>query len=116
MHASRAASRLGSSVVPTLDWQRRPQQGIDSFLAMQTWPKLIVALTWRGIRNPATGLALLRVGWRFRSRDWYRRFPFIPLPAREYLRWRMYTAYGDAQIVPTADDIVRYARWAVKDS
>jgi len=83
---------------------------------MQTWPKLIAALAWRGIRNPATGLALLRVGWRFRSRDWYRRFPFVPLPAREYMRWRMYTAYGNAQIVPPADDIVRYARWAVKDS
>jgi hypothetical protein len=37
-------------------------------------------------------------------------------PARDYMRWRMYTAYGDAQIVPPADDIVRYARWAVKDS
>jgi pimeloyl-ACP methyl ester carboxylesterase len=55
---------------------------------MHTWPKLIAALTWRGIRNPATGVALLRVGWRFRSRDWYRRFPFVPLPAREYVRWR----------------------------
>ena len=88
----------------------------DSFPAMQTWPKLIAALAWRGIRNPATGLALVRVGWRFRSRDWYRRFPFVPLPARDYMRWRMYTAYGDAQIVPPADDIVRYARWAVKDS
>jgi hypothetical protein len=32
------------------------------------------------------------------------------------MKWRMYTAYGDAQIVPPAEDIVRYARWAVKDS
>jgi hypothetical protein len=81
---------------------------------MASWLGLGARLTWRGIRNPQTGVALLRTGWRFRSRHWYRRFPFLPLPAREYLRWRMYTAYGDAQVVPPADDVVRYARWAVR--
>lgn len=72
-------------------------------------------LTWRGLRHPAIGLALVRVGWRFRARAWYRRFPFLPLPDATYLRWRMYTAYGDENAVPPADDIVRYARWAVRD-
>jgi hypothetical protein len=81
---------------------------------MQTWPKLVAALTWRGVRNPQTGLALLRVGWRFRRRDWYRRFPFLPLPATDYVRWRMYTAYGSEDAVPPADDVTRYARWAVR--
>ena len=80
----------------------------------QSWTKLIGALTWRAMRNPRTAVALMRVGWRFRSRDWYRRFPFLPMPDRQYLRWRMYTAYGDEQIVPAADDVVRYARWAVR--
>ena len=50
---------------------------------MATWLGLGLTLTARGIANPKTGAALLRVGWRFRSRDWYRRFPFLPLPARE---------------------------------
>jgi len=84
--------------------------------AMRSWSGLIATLAWRGIRHPATGVALLKVGWRFRTRGWYRQFPFLPLPARDYLRWRMYTAYGDESIVPPAEDIVRYARWAVKDS
>lgn len=26
---------------------------------------------------------------------WYRRFPFLPLPAESYLKWRLYTAYGE---------------------
>jgi hypothetical protein len=26
----------------------------------------------------------------------------------------MYTAYGDEAIVPPVDDVVRYARWAVR--
>ena len=79
-----------------------------------SWLTLATALTLRGIKNPRTGLALLRVGWRFRSRRWFARFPFLPLPARDYLRWRMYTAYGDENAVPPADDVVRYARWAVR--
>jgi hypothetical protein len=86
------------------------------FFEMSSWMRLGLALTWRGIRNPKTGLALLRTGWRFRSRDWYRRFPFLPLPARDYLHWRMYTAYGDEETVPPAEDVVRYARWAVRKS
>ena len=28
-----------------------------------------------------------------------------------YLRWRMYTAYGDELAVPPAIDVVRFARW-----
>jgi hypothetical protein len=83
---------------------------------MSTWPRLVLALAWRGLLNPRTGAALLRVGWRFRARGWNRRFPFLPLPAGTYLRWRMYTAYGDEDIVPPVNDIVRYARWAVRDS
>lgn len=82
---------------------------------MASWPGLALTLAWRGIKNPATGLALLRVGWRFRRRDWYRRFPFMPVPDATYVKWRMYTAYGDEGIVPPANDVVRYARWAVRD-
>jgi len=55
---------------------------------------------------------LLRVAWRFRRRDWYRRPPFLPLPARDYVRWRMYTAYGDYDAIPSVEDVIRYARWA----
>jgi hypothetical protein len=81
---------------------------------MASWPGLVAKLGWRAVRDPRTAAALVRVGWRFRARGWYRRFPFLPLPSREYVQWRMYTAYGDADIVPPADDIVKYARWAVK--
>src|SRR5207237_9191884 len=60
-------------------------------------------------------IALVRVGWRFRRRAWYRRVPFLPLPSREYVRWRMHTAYGRDDAVPPADDVIRYARWATRD-
>jgi hypothetical protein len=75
----------------------------------------MLSLIARSVISPATGIALARVGWRFRSRDWYRRAPFLPLPDRTYVRWRMHTAYGRDDAVPSADDIVRYARWATQD-
>jgi hypothetical protein len=62
--------------------------------------------------RPRLALALVRVAWRFRSRHWFRRFPFLPLPAPAYVRWRMHTAYGDPNAVPPMRDIIRYARWA----
>lgn len=80
-----------------------------------SWLRLSLALAARGILNPPTAAALLQVAWRFRRRGWYGRFPFLPLPDREYVRWRMLTAYGDEDAVPPASDVVRYARWAVRD-
>ena len=74
-----------------------------------------MVLTLRGVRRPATAAALIRVGWRLGRRHWWRQFPFLPLPASEYVRWRMYTAYGDEDITPPADDVERYARWAVRN-
>jgi hypothetical protein len=78
------------------------------------WTRLLLTLAARSLRHPRTALALLRVGWRFRRRGWWRTPPFLPLPARDYVRWRLYTAYGDENAVPSADDIIRYARWAVR--
>jgi hypothetical protein len=79
------------------------------------WTRLSLTLALCAVRHPATGAALLRVAWRFRRRGWWRRPPFLPLPAVDYLRWRMHTAYGEYDAVPPADDVIRYARWAVRE-
>lgn len=81
------------------------------YISRMSWPRLFLTLTARSLVNPLLAIDLLRVAWRFRHRHWYRRFPFLPLPAVNYLRWRMYTAYGDEAAVPPADDIVAFARW-----
>jgi hypothetical protein len=81
-----------------------------------SWSRLTISLLGRCLRRPAIGLALLRVAWRFRRRHWYRQFPFLPLPARDYVRWRMHTAYGRDDAVPPVDDVIRYARWATRES
>jgi hypothetical protein len=76
--------------------------------------RLSFGLLGRSLRDPRIGLSLLRVAWRFRRRGWYRRFPFLPVPAADYLRWRMHTAYGRDEAVPPAGDVIRYAEWATR--
>jgi hypothetical protein len=48
--------------------------------------------------------------WRFVPRGWWRRPPFLPLPAREYLRFRLRTQYGAAG-EPDPSDVVTYLEW-----
>jgi hypothetical protein len=76
-----------------------------------SWPRLALTLALRAAVRPALAADLLRVAWRFRTRGWWRRPPFLPLPPAEYVRWRMHTAYGDEDAVPPAADVERYARW-----
>jgi hypothetical protein len=72
---------------------------------------LVLGLAWRALANPRVAADLLSLTWGMRSRRWYRTPPFLPLPPPEYLRWRMYTAYGDEDALPPVRDVLRYARW-----
>ena len=78
---------------------------------VRSWTSLSIALFARAAVNPRVALDLIALGWSMRRRRWYREPPFLPLPPPEYLRWRMLTAYGDEDAVPSADDVVRVARW-----
>src|SRR5688572_10497573 len=46
------------------------------------------------VRHFQIGWALACFYIRVIPGDWYRRFPFLPLPPNDYLRWRLRTAYG----------------------
>jgi hypothetical protein len=81
------------------------------YIPAVSWFSLVLTLALRALVNPALAVDLLRVGWRFRVRRWWARFPFLPVPSVRYIRWRMYTAYGDEDFVPPADDLIAYARW-----
>ncbi len=81
------------------------------YISLMPWLRLLLTLTMRGIVNPLLAIDLIRVAWRFRHRHWFRRFPFLPLPAISYVRWRLYTAYGEETAIPPAADVIAYARW-----
>lgn len=72
---------------------------------------MLLGLAGLALRRPRAGWALLRTGWRFRARGWYRRPPFLPLPPASYIAWRLHTAYGDEAHLPDADELQRYLDW-----
>ena len=72
-------------------------------------PFLLLAL-----RRPRLWPALLSAAWAFRPRDWYRKAPFLPLPSKAYMRWRLETAYGEPDAVPPADEIARFVTWSAE--
>lgn len=63
------------------------------------------------IRRPDLWGTAVRQGWRMVPRRWWRRRPFLPLPSRDYLRFRMLTQYGAADARPVAGDVVSYLEW-----
>lgn len=76
-----------------------------------TWGGLVARLIPRALASPRLAVDLLRAAWAFRRRTWWRRAPFLPLPDGDYLRWRMYTAYGREDAVPPLEDVIGFARW-----
>ena len=72
-----------------------------------------------GWTSAATAVALkphlwptaLRQMFRLAPRGWWRRKPFLPLPDRDYLRFRLQTQYGDASHEPIPYDLVAYLEW-----
>lgn len=68
------------------------------------------------LRRPLLLGPLLHAAWRFRARGWYRRPPFLPLPPRSYLEWRLETAFGASDALPSPGQTERYLRWTRRAS
>jgi hypothetical protein len=61
------------------------------------------------VRPALWGVALRSVG-RLARPAWWRRKPFLPIPDRAYLRFRLETQYG-ADGAPAPRDLATYLRW-----
>ena len=71
---------------------------------------------WRAIaavaRHPSVWATALRQAFVLAAPGWWHRRPFLPLPAPEYLRFRLQTAYGgEGDGDPDPDDLLTYLRW-----
>jgi hypothetical protein len=68
-------------------------------------------------RHPTLWAVGLRQMFVLARPGWWRRPPFLPLPAPDYLRFRLETAYGTAGTGSggdrpvEAEDLVAYLRW-----
>jgi len=61
--------------------------------------------TISAVRHLKIAWALLRFYGRAVPGDWYRKFPFLPIPPRDYIQWRLHTAYGQRR--PPLGTVVR---------
>ena len=57
------------------------------------------------LKHFAIAWALLRFYFRLTPSDWYRKPPFIPVPPRTYINWRLRTAYGKYR--PSWQEVLR---------
>ena len=62
-------------------------------------------------RHPRLWPVAVRQWRRMTPTGWWRRAPFLPLPSREYLRFRLLTQYGDSEAHASAADVVNYLTW-----
>ena len=70
---------------------------------------------------PAVRAVLVRPGlWPIAARvyvdhvpdRWWSRRPFVPVPDRAWLRFRLQTQYGDADATPAPADLVTWLEWS----
>jgi hypothetical protein len=70
--------------------------------------RLVLGLAVR----PRLWSTALAQGVRLAPRRWWARFPFLPLPAGEYLAFRLATQYGGGrERAPEMSDVIDYLEW-----
>lgn len=63
------------------------------------------------VRHPGLWPEAIRSLFALAPRKWWTRAPFLPIPDRDYLSWRIVTAYGNADSDLQGEDLVAYLRW-----
>lgn len=63
------------------------------------------------LRHPPLWGEALRSWVAFTPSGWWKRAPFLPIPRRAYVRWRLQTAYGTADHAPEPNDVIRFLEW-----
>jgi len=78
-----------------------------------SWAPVVAAAAARPVLWPTA----IRQAWRLAPDGWWRRAPWLPVPTRDYLRFRHVTQYGGhlppgARVpAPEARDVVSYLLW-----
>ena len=63
------------------------------------------------IRHPHLLVEAVRAFVAFTPRDWWRHAPYLPVPRRIYLQWRIQTAYGATDADIQSADLIDYLKW-----
>ena len=63
------------------------------------------------LRQPRLWATAVRQVRRMAPEGWWRTRPFLPVPASDYLRFRLLTQYGDPRHRADAADVLNYLTW-----
>lgn len=75
---------------------------------MRTW---LAPVAGAVARRPGLWPAAARQAWRLVPRRWWSRPPFLPVPDRGWLRFRLETQYGDGRGPVDPRDVVAFLEW-----
>lgn len=71
------------------------------------WRPVVAAV----LARPSLWPTALRQAMVLAVPGWWHRWPPLPLPDRDYLAFRLLTAYGRSDHPPEPADVVAYLRW-----
>ena len=61
--------------------------------------------------KPSLWIVSLRQIFRLAEDSWWRKYPFLPLPGRNYMRFRLLTQYGNLEESLTVRDVLTWLKW-----
>jgi hypothetical protein len=71
----------------------------------------VIAIAVAVARHPSLWPVAVRQWRRTVPSGWWRHAPFLPVPSRPYLRFRLLTQYGDTDARASSADVVNYLAW-----
>jgi hypothetical protein len=71
----------------------------------------VIAAVAAVLRRPSLWTTAVRQWHRTVPHGWWRRRPFLPVPAADYVRFRLQTQYGDSAHRVARQDVVNYLSW-----
>jgi len=71
------------------------------------WLRVVVAVAARPALWPPAAVQVRRLA----RPGWWRHWPFLPVPDRAWMRFRLRTAYGDPDYVPEPTDVLNWLHW-----
>ena len=75
-------------------------------------PRGSLRSAWAIARRPDLWLTAVAAGASVTPRSWWRRPPYLPLPDRRWMQFRLETAYGgDGRGPVRPQDLVNYLEW-----
>ena len=63
------------------------------------------------IRHPVLAVEAVRLALSVAPPGWMGSAPFVPLPEPGYRKWRLVTAYGRDDCLPSPAEMVEFLRW-----